>query len=707
MKLLAELKRRNVIRMAGLYLVGAWLVVQVAGTVLPMFGAPEWLARSIVILLIVGFLPSLVISWIFELTPEGLQREDDLSADRRAAPRAERRLRRISDQPIEQAPSPIVARRIDRLIIGVLLIALGFFAIERFLLTIPAIPVPASVVSRPALTPVPGLVAVLPFRNRSKREEDAYFAEGMHDDLLTQLSKVAGLKVISRTSMMRYLDTTLSIPEIARELGAAVVLEGAVQRAGDEVRITVQLIDGTSDVHLWAEKYDRALTTNSVFEIQADIAKAVADAMQVVLSPAANKALTTGSTSNIRAYEAFLQGKLLAALDRATPERFAEALVQFERAITLDPTFAEAYARRARTQLASYWFAYADESLRDAAKISTEKARKLAPDAIETWMAEAYFHYWGELDYASAEATLQRVIQRAPDHAEAWYARALVARRDGRFDDSINALQRSVAIDPANTDTLLELRNTLATVGRRKQAQALDQRLQALGQGVASHSAEAAFGRGAFDEAWAALDGANDFYTTLPFRIALASGKPERIEQALAESLWPKRLRKVPEYPEVYPMAQAEALLLGGQKEAATAALMAIKTRMAEQAKPYPGGWSSSGNYFYFPCDLPGMLGDLEGVRLAERDYRENTPRDVWSEGGVRVSLAVAYARAGDADAALDHLEAVSALFGPVTFSGFAASPGLESLRQHPRYLALAKAHQTWEAEDGAAVAAP
>ncbi len=707
MKLLAELKRRNVIRMAGLYLVGSWLVVQVASTVLPMFGAPEWLARSIVILLIVGFLPSLVISWIFELTPEGLQREDDLSTDRRVLPRTERRLRRISDRPIEHTPSPGVARRMDRLIIGVLSIALAFFAVDRWLFTSPPATAPPAVISRPVLAPVPGLVAVLPFRNRSKNEEDAYFAEGIHDDLLTQLSKVAGLKVISRTSMMRYLDTKLSIPEIALELGAAVVLEGAVQRAGDEVRITVQLIDGASDVHLWAEKYDRALTTKTIFAIQADIAKAVADAMQVVLSPAESKALTKGSTKNIQAYDAFLQGKLLAALDRATPERFAAALVQFERAISLDPKFAEAYARKARTQLASYWFAYADDSLRDAAKITIEQARKLAPDAIETWMAEAYFHYWGELDYAGAEATLQRVIQRAPDYADGWYARALVARRDGRFDDSISALQRSLAIDPANTDTVLELRNTLEAVGRRKESRALDQRLQDLGQGVASHAAEDAFIRGAFDEAWAALDGPNDFFATLPFRIALASGKPERIEQALSETLWPKRLRKFPEYPEVYALAQAEALLLGGQKEAAMAALIAIKERLAGQAEPYPGGWASAGNYFYFPCDLPGMLGDLEGVRAAERDYRENTPRDVWSEGGVRLSLAVAYARAGDPDAALDHLEAVTALFGPVTFTGFATTLGLASLREHPRYLALARAHHAWDAEAGGAAAAP
>lgn len=694
MKLLAELKRRNVIRMAGLYLVAAWLVVQVAGTLLPMFDAPAWIARSVVILLIIGFVPALMISWIFELTPEGLRRESDLIEDRRATPAGPHQLRRASDLQPER-------KVLDRLIIVILSLALAFFAIERWMLASPTAPTARpSVATKGSEDRQSDLVAVLPFRNRSKLVEDAYFAEGVHDDLLTQLSKVAGFKVISRTSMMRYLDSKLSIPEIARELGAAVVLEGAVQRAGDQVRITVQLIDGVSDVHLWAETYDRALSTSTMFSIQEDIARAVAEAMQVVLSPAEASALRDGPTSNIQAYDAFLQGKLLAALDRATPQRFNAALAHFDRAITLDPRFVDAHARKARTLLASYWFAYGDASQREAARLSVERAQTLAPDAIETLMAEAYLHYWGELDYAQAEATLQRVLERAPDYAEAWYARALVARRDGRFDDSINALKRSLANDPANSDTLLELRNTLATVGRRRESVALEPRLTALGLDVASHSAEVAFNAAKVEAAWAALDGPNEFYATLPFRIALASGNAEWIAAALSEKYWPQRLREFPDYPEVYSLAQAEAALVLGQTKKARQELQAIQQRLAAREEPYPGRWSSSGNYFYFPCDLPGMLGDLEGVRAAERDYRENTPRDVWSEGGVRVSLAIAFARAGDSDAALDHLEAVTALFGPVTFTGLEISPGLASLRQHPRYLALAEQHRAWQARE-------
>jgi TolB-like protein/Tfp pilus assembly protein PilF len=486
LRFLAELKRRNVIRMAGLYLVGAWLVVQVAATLLPVFEAPAWLMKVLVIVLAFGFFAALVVSWIYELTPAGLQRDDQLDSAHAPYPGAERRLRRISDAP---AVPPAGSQRVhyrqrlqDRLIIVLLLFAVGYFLLDKFVLDAPlqeqsttaGVP-PGAGAAAPTAPPqaASDLIAVLPFRNRSALPEDAYFAEGMHDDLLTQLSKVAGFKVISRTSMMRYADTKLSVPEIARELGAAVILEGAVQRSGDQVLVTVQLIQASTDVHLWAERYDRALTTDTVFAIQAEIAQAVADATRVVLSPAETKALATGSTDNMLAYEAFLQGKLLAANDLATPERFAAALVQFERAIKLDPTFAEAHARKARIQLASYWFGYADASMREAAKRTTAQAVALAPDDIETWMAQAYFHYWGELDYASADALLKRVIERAPGHAEAWYARGLVGRRDGRYEDTIAAFRESLKIDPANTDTLLELSNTLLTLGEYEESDAL------------------------------------------------------------------------------------------------------------------------------------------------------------------------------------------------------------------------------------------
>ncbi len=702
MRFLAELKRRNVFRMAGLYLVSAWLVVQVAETLLPIFHTPDWVLQTIVVLLALGLVPALVVSWIYELTPEGLRREDELDEETDPGYQGpERRSRRIPDLAVPQGGHHGYPRQRlqDRLIIGLLLLAVGYFVAEKLWFgrmppaAVAASPAPATTAAQVSAN----LVAVLPFRNRSVLPEDAFLAEGLHDDLLTQLAKVSGLKVISRTSMMRYADTTLSVPEIARELGAAVVLEGAVQRSGDQVLINVQLIQGATDLHLWAERYDRKLSTGTIFAIQGEIAQAVAAATSAALSDAEATALATGSTENLKAYEAFLQAKLLSANDLATPERFASALVQYDRAIALDPAFAEAHARKARIQFALYWYGYADQSMREAAKATTAQAIALAPDAIETWMAQAYQHYWGELDYDRAEAMLARVIARVPGHAEAWYARGLVARRDGRFEGTIEAFRRSLEFDPANTDTLLELSNTLLTLGELEASEIPRQRAIELGVDLPTHAAEEALNRGKVEAAWAAITGPNDFYAALPFRIALASRDPARIEKALSPELWPERLRQFPKFPENYAMARAEGLLATGQTEAAQRSLRQLKARLDALEDPYPGGWSSTGFYFYYPCDLPGMLGDLEGVRAAEQDWVESAPRDVWSESGVRNALAVAYVRAGDPERALDHLERVMALFGPVTFNAMANNPALDPLHRHPRYLAMAEAHRQWE----------
>src|SRR5437016_3951553 len=237
-----ELKRRNVIRMAGLYLVGAWLVVQVAGTVLPMFGAPEWLPRTIVVLLAVGFVPAVIFSWVFELTPQGLKREQEVAT--------------------EQSITPQTGRRMDRTIIVVLVLALGYFAYDKFVLT------PRREAALVANAPPnesktvinAKSIAVLPFENLSSDKENAYFTDGVQDEILTYLAKIADLKVISRTSVLQYKSgVARNLREIAQQLGVANVVEGSVQRSGNRVRVNAQLVDARNDAHLWAQTYDRDL----------------------------------------------------------------------------------------------------------------------------------------------------------------------------------------------------------------------------------------------------------------------------------------------------------------------------------------------------------------------------------------------------------------------------------------------------------------
>jgi len=680
----SELKRRNVIRMAGLYLVGAWLIVQIAETLLPIFKTPDWVLQTMVVLLALGFIPALVFSWVFELTPDGLKRDKEVLPGESVAPQT--------------------GRRMDRLIFAGLVALIALIAADRYW---PRDAAPAdantAAVARfgtasTGLAGEKGLVAVLPFRNRSLREEDAFFAEGIHDDLLTQLSKLASLRVISRTSMMRYQDSDKSIPEIARELGAAVVLEGAVQRSGDQVRINMQLIDGATDEHLWAETYDRELTADNLFAIQADIARVVTGALQAVLTPAEEAALAAGSTANLEAYEAFLQGKLLTEYDSFSPERFRLALEQFDRAIRLDPQFADAWARKARAQMAGFWYAVGDPALRQAAAQSLAEARRLAPEATETWMAEAYYAYWVHLDYSRAEALLARVLERSPENADAWLLRGFVARRDGRFEDALRALRRVQQIDPVNREVLIEIGHTLSVLGRFDEADAMLVQATRAGADVRGPRLHLGLLQGDPEAAWAQVDGpvlAN--WLTWPFRAAVATRDPRRMALALSPSVWSEELHGPPGFPEAHAMAQAEMQLLTGEPAEARIALQAIQARLQALDTPYPGGWSA--NAHYWPSDLPGLLGDLDGVLAAERDYLENAPRDVYASMDIRLNLAVALARAGDPERALDHIEAITGVIGPVYYLRVSIHPGLDTIREHPRYLALKAAYERMASE--------
>ena len=226
---LAELKRRNVFRVAGLYLVGAWLVTQVASTVLPTFDVPSWALRGLIITLALGFVPALIFSWVFELTSQGLKRDEDVAP--------------------EESIAPQTARRMNRMIIAVLVLALAYFAFDKFVLA-PRRAVLNGLTSNTSAKSI----AVLPFENLSEDKANAYFTEGIQDEILTRLAKIADLKVISRTSTQHFKSSPDNLPEIARQLGVAHILEGSVQKANDQVRVNVQLINASSDTHLWADR---------------------------------------------------------------------------------------------------------------------------------------------------------------------------------------------------------------------------------------------------------------------------------------------------------------------------------------------------------------------------------------------------------------------------------------------------------------------
>ncbi|HSG34966.1 MAG TPA: tetratricopeptide repeat protein, partial [Sphingomonadaceae bacterium] len=460
MSLLAELKRRNVFRVGLFYIVSAWLVVQVAETLLPIFDVPDGVLRAIVLVMALGFVPALLFAWAFEMTPDGLKREKDV----RVGPET----KHATGQKLNWAT----------LIVAVAAIAL--LAVDRLLPSGDSneiVSLPASTTSEPVSAfaedtdePVnPRSVAVLPFTTRSSDPEDVFFTDGMHDDLLTQLAKIGALKVISRTSVMEYGETTKKIPEIAEELKVAAIVEGGVQRAGNRVRINAQLIAAETDLHLWAETFDRELTAENIFEIQSDIARNIATALQAALTPSEERRLDTRLTDNLLAWEAYRRS--LGYLDLLTPSSVDQAESEARRALALDEDFAAAHALLARAHMSRYWFFGSRPSDRDAAWAALEAGRAIDPDGPQLDIAEAYYHYWGFLDYDEALAAVDRAIEAIPNDAELHNVRAFALRRSGQFAEAIASLERAHELDPRSALAAESIIQTYKQLGHFEAAQ--------------------------------------------------------------------------------------------------------------------------------------------------------------------------------------------------------------------------------------------
>jgi len=418
--------------MTGLYLVGAWLVVQVAGTVLPMFGAPEWLPRTIVVLLAIGFVPAVIFSWVFEITPEGLKREEDVARDRSITPQN--------------------GRLMDRMIIAVLVLALGYFAFDKFVLTprreaaLVASAVPndsKSVINAKS-------IAVMPFENRSRDPDNAYFAYGIQDEILTRLAKIADLKVISRTSTQHYKSAPENLPEIAKELGVAHILEGSVQKAGDAVRVNVQLIKAADDSHLWADTFDRKLT--DIFSVESEVAKAIADQLRVKLTGQEEQVIDAKPTDNPQAYDAYLRGLAYTLKIGNTQANFLGAQRYLREAVRLDPKFALAWALLSDVDSRGYVTQALQPTLalREEARQAAETALTLQPNLGEALLAKGNYYYACLKDYDTAVRYFEQARQFLPNSGRIPQSLAYVARRRGEWDLSESYFKEAERLDPRN-----------------------------------------------------------------------------------------------------------------------------------------------------------------------------------------------------------------------------------------------------------------
>jgi TolB-like protein/tetratricopeptide (TPR) repeat protein len=456
----AELKRRNVVRMAGLYLVGAWLLTQVASTVLPMFGAPDWLPRSVVILLAIGFLPALIFSWVFELTPHGLKRDEDVAP--------------------EESIGPQTARRMNRMIIAALVLALGYFVFDKFVLA-PRREAEKSH-SAPALNESQSIanaksIAVLPFANLSRDPDNAFFAEGVQDEILTRLAKVADLKVISRTSTQRFKSAPSDLREIAKQLGVMNVLEGSVQRSNDQVRINVQLINAVTDAHLWAESYDRKLT--DLFIVESEVAKTIADTLRAKLTGSEMTAMSSQPTEDPVAHDSFVQGRHFLALRR--DDNLPRAIEFFHQAIARDPKYAAAYAglSEALILLPRYTGANPSET-RPQSRVAALKALELNPNLAEVHNALAKIAMDYDIDFAEATREFKRAIELNPNYAGAhhWFSGTLESQ--GRFAEAIAESKLGTELDPFSAVNLSDQGRIYGSARRFTEAKAIFEKALAI-----------------------------------------------------------------------------------------------------------------------------------------------------------------------------------------------------------------------------------
>ncbi len=417
----AELKRRNVYKVAVAYVVAGWALAQGIAQVFPVFDIPNWAVRLIVLAIVIGFPIALVVAWAFEITPEGIKRTED----------------------VDLAPS---RRSGNRAWIYVVLIG-GAISVALFFLgryTAPR----TSVVEdeRPGGPSLPSKsIAVLPFENLSGDPDNAYFAEGIQDEILARLSKIGELKVISRTSTQKYKSAPDNLREIAHQLGVTHILEGTVQKAAEQVRVNVQLINATTDAHLWAEIYDRKLT--DIFDVESDIAKTIAETLKAKLTGSESHAVAAHPTENAEAYQLYLRGRYF--LGKRTGDNLPKAIQYFEQAIAIDQRYALAYAGLADAYLLlpSYSGAPWKESL-GKAKAEAKKALALDETLAEPHASLAEVFGQGDLDLARSLKEFRRAIELNSNYATAhsWYGRALLAA--GRFDEAISEIRRSIELDP-------------------------------------------------------------------------------------------------------------------------------------------------------------------------------------------------------------------------------------------------------------------
>jgi len=655
-----EVKRRKVYRVAVAYVIAAGGIIQLGSAAFPAWELPNWALRLVIVLLLVGFPIALILAWAFDVTPQGIRATPDV-----AVPRTHRRRNVIM----------LVAT-------GVIVSAIaGFFLLPRI----------------SSARKIDKSIAVLPFENLSDDKENAYFADGIQDDVLTNLSKIGDLKVISRTSVMPYRGRASNVREIGKALGVGAILEGSVRRVGNRVRVNVQLICTDTDEHLWAEDYDRELT--DVFAIQTDLAQKIAQALQAKLSPGEKSQMERKPTENGEAYLAFVQAhNLSCAVEDLGKLKQSEQL--YARAIELDPKFALAIARYSQLESWILHIFNPTRERRQKARVLAEQALQLQPDLPEAHLAIGFSYYYGDNNYDAALREFEIAQRGLPNESEVYLAVGAIQRRQGKWTESTANLEKAASLNPKDSWPLQQLAFNYQMLRNFDDANKTIDRALAL-EPTALESLEvklklAIAEKGDFSVAEKAFDAVKSVPMTNEQKVKVAGA---RAGVFLLERKYREALREAESLPDdllvpIHPAAlSGKYFLIGLARKAlrdeagARAAFLKAKDLLEAQLKESP----DAEDIHVQLAKVLAHLGEKDAAVAEARRATQLRPesKDAFSGPEIAAGVAEVHAILGDNDRAIEILDGLLSRPSAVTVQGLKVNPIWDPLRNEPGFQAL------------------
>jgi len=662
-----ELKRRKVYRVAAAYIIAGGFIIQIASAVFPAWELPNWSQRLLIVLILAGFPIALIFAWIFDITPSGIERTSKVEAQTQAPPSHRRR--------------NLILLAAAGLVIS---FAAGFFVLPRA-----------------SARKIDKSIAVLPFENLSDAKENAYFADGIQDDILTNLSRIGDLKVISRTSVMSYRGKPATVREIGKTLGVSTILEGSVRREGNRVRVTVQLINATNDEHIWGNNYDRDLI--DVFAIQTDLAHEIADALQAKLSPVEKEQIGRKPTQNADAYLLYVQAHDIFNRTDRLRDDIVKAEGLYEEAVKKDPTFALAFAGLGMVENWMYHSFDPTPARRDKAKAAVDSAIRLRPDLPEARLALGFFYYYCDRDDQHYQRALDEfgVAQRSlPNNADVYLAIGAIERRQGKWAQSTANMEKAAALDPKNAWVLQNLSfNYEANRDFETAEKILDRGLAVAPQSFAIRGLKAKL----------ALEWKGDASVSEKFLAEVPAGvDPEgivtlsRINILILQRRFAEALQLVKKMPKETvhgegtaptPKAFFEGILhfMLGEKDKARADFERARVIVEESVRDVP---DDPGRHAQLGAIFAGLGRKEEAIREGKRAV-ELLPesKDAFEGPQVTIALAQIYCWTGEKEQALHLIERSLSTPNGINIPLLKLDPVWDPIRDDPRFKALIDKH--------------